>query len=78
MQLSASGAVEVQQDLLVLTLGASADGKDAGNVQSQLRQVVDAATARMARSPAGRAAPSWCWKGATLAASPPRLHAFRP
>ena len=43
MQVSASGAVEVQQDLLVLTLGASADGKDAGNVQSQLRQVVDAA-----------------------------------
>ena len=43
VQLSSSGAVEVQQDELVLTLGASADGKDAAAVQAQLRQVVDAA-----------------------------------
>lgn len=43
VQLSASGAVEVQQDELILTLGASADGRDASSVQAQLRQVVDAA-----------------------------------
>jgi predicted secreted protein len=43
VQLSASGAVEVQQDELILTLGASADGRDASSVQVQLRQVVDAA-----------------------------------
>lgn len=42
-QLSASGVVEVQQDQLILTLGANADGKDAATVQTQLRQVVDAA-----------------------------------
>ncbi len=42
-QLSAAGAVEVQQDQLILTLGASAEGKDAAAVQAQLRQVVDAA-----------------------------------
>ena len=50
-QLSARGAVEVQQDELILTLGASADGKDAANVQAQLRQVVDAAL-KVARSQA--------------------------
>ncbi len=43
VQLSAAGAVEVQQDQLVLTLGTQADGKDAAAVQAQLRQVVDAA-----------------------------------
>ena len=40
VQLSASGAVEVQQDELILTLGASADGRDASSVQAQLRQVL--------------------------------------
>lgn len=43
VQLSASGAVEVQQDLLVLTLGTTRDGKDAAAVQTQLRQALDAA-----------------------------------
>jgi len=43
VQLSAAGMVEVQQDQLVLTLGTQADGKDAAAVQTQLRQVVDAA-----------------------------------
>lgn len=43
VQLSASGAVEVQQDLLVLVLQASRDGKDAAAVQTQLRQALDSA-----------------------------------
>lgn len=43
LQLSASGSVEVQQDLLVLTLGTSRDGKEAGAVQAQLRQALDTA-----------------------------------
>ena len=44
VQLSATGSVEVQQDLLVLTLSTTRDGKDAASVQSQLRQALDAAT----------------------------------
>lgn len=44
VQLSASGSVDVQQDLLVLTLGTTREGKDAASVQSQLRQALDAAT----------------------------------
>ena len=43
VQLSASGSVDVQQDLLVLTLSTARDGKDAAMVQSQLRQALDAA-----------------------------------
>lgn len=43
VQLSAVGAVEVQQDQLVLTLGTTRDGKDAATVQAQLRQALDAA-----------------------------------
>ena len=43
VQLSAAGAVEVQQDLLVLTLSTARDGKDATAVQTQLRQALDAA-----------------------------------
>lgn len=43
VQLSAAGAVEVQQDLLVLTLSTTRDGKDAAAVQAQLRQALDAA-----------------------------------
>ena len=43
LQLSASGEVEVQQDLLVIRLAASKDGADAASVQSQLKQVLDAA-----------------------------------
>ena len=43
VQLQANGTVDVQQDLLVLTLGTVQDGKDAATVQSQLRQAVDAA-----------------------------------
>lgn len=50
VQLSASGVVEVQQDLLVLTLGTSRDGKEAGAVQSQLRQALETALQEARRS----------------------------
>ncbi|WCM91760.1 SIMPL domain-containing protein [Acidovorax sp. NCPPB 2350] len=50
LQLSASGAVEVQQDLLVLTLAATREGADASAIQAQLKQVLDAALAEARRS----------------------------
>ena len=52
-QLSASGSVEVQQDLLSISLTTSRDGPDAAAVQTQLRQALDAALtqARQAASP---------------------------
>lgn len=50
VQLSATGTVEVQQDLLVLNLSTSKDGPDAAGVQSQLRQALDAALAEAKRS----------------------------
>ncbi len=43
VQLSASGAVEVQQDLLTVLLSTSRDGTDAGVVQIQLKLALDAA-----------------------------------
>lgn len=43
VQLSASGAVEVQQDLLTMVLTTSRDGSDAGLVQTQLKVALDAA-----------------------------------
>ncbi|GAA4429456.1 SIMPL domain-containing protein [Acidovorax lacteus] len=49
VQLSASGTVEVAQDLLVLTLAATRDGADAAAVQAQLKQVLDAALAEARR-----------------------------
>lgn len=42
-QLSASGSVEVQQDLLSISLVTSRDGLDAGTVQTQLKQALDTA-----------------------------------
>ncbi len=45
MQLSATGAVEVQQDLLVLNLATSKEAADAATVQTQLKQALDAALA---------------------------------
>lgn len=45
LQLSATGAVEVQQDLLVLTLSATKEAPDAALVQTQLKQALDAALA---------------------------------
>ena len=50
VQLSASGSVDVQQDLLVLTLSTARDGKDAAVVQSQLRQALDAAVLEARRN----------------------------
>lgn len=53
VQLSASGSVEVQQDLLMLTLSTTREGADAATVQAQLRQALEAALvqARAAASP---------------------------
>lgn len=45
VSLSASGAVEVTQDLLAITLNATRDGADAAVVQSQLKTLLDAALA---------------------------------
>lgn len=54
LQLQASGAVEVQQDLLVLTLGTVREGKDAATVQSQLRQALDAALTEVRKTAEAR------------------------
>ena len=43
LQLSASGQVEVEQDLLTLSLGATREGADAASAQASLRQVLDEA-----------------------------------
>lgn len=43
LQLSATGTVEVQQDLLVMNLNTVRDGTDATSVQNQLKLVLDAA-----------------------------------
>lgn len=43
VQLSANGTVEVQQDLLSITMSTTRDGTDAAAVQSQLKAIVDAA-----------------------------------
>jgi predicted secreted protein len=45
LQLSASGTVEVQQDLLSLTLSTTREGADAATVQAQLKTALDAALA---------------------------------
>lgn len=44
-QLSASGTVDVQQDLLMIAMNTSASGADANLVQTQLKQALDAALA---------------------------------
>ena len=44
-QLSASGSVEVQQDLLSIAMNTTASGTDANAVQTQLKQALDAALA---------------------------------
>ena len=44
-QLSASGSVEVQQDLLSIAMNTTASGADANTVQTQLKQALDAALA---------------------------------
>lgn len=45
-QLSANGSVEVQQDLLSISMNTTRDGTDAGTVQTQLKQALDAALAQ--------------------------------
>ncbi len=50
LQLSASGTVEVQQDLLSIRLSTTRDGADAAAVQSQLKAALDAALAEARRS----------------------------
>ena len=45
VQLSANGSVEVQQDLLSISMNTTRDGSDAGVVQSQLKSAIDAALA---------------------------------
>ncbi len=52
-QLSASGSVEVQQDLLSISMTTTRDGADAGAVQAQLRQALETALAlaRQAAAP---------------------------
>lgn len=45
VQLASSGSVDVQQDLLTLTLGTSKEGSDPAAVQSQLRLALEAALA---------------------------------
>jgi len=50
VQLTATGTVEVQQDLLVVTLSANKEGSDAAAVQTQLKQALDAALTEAKRS----------------------------
>jgi predicted secreted protein len=45
LQLQASGTVEVQQDLLTMTLTTARDGSDPATVQSQLKTALDGALA---------------------------------
>ena len=44
-QIAASGSVEVQQDLLAISLNTTVSGADANGVQSQLKQALDTALA---------------------------------
>ncbi|MGJ7541378.1 SIMPL domain-containing protein [Variovorax sp. LT1R16] len=50
LQLSASGTVEVQQDLLSMTLSTSRDAADAATVQNQLKAALDAALTEARKS----------------------------
>lgn len=50
VQLSATGTVEAQQDLLVVTLATSKEGTDASAVQAQLKQALDTALAEAKRN----------------------------
>ncbi|WP_293605508.1 SIMPL domain-containing protein [Polaromonas sp. UBA4122] len=45
-QLSASSSVEVQQDMLSISMNTTRDGQDAGTVQTQLKQALDTALAQ--------------------------------
>ena len=50
LQLSATGQVEVLQDLLTLSLTTTREGADAGAVQAELRKAVDAALAELKKT----------------------------
>ncbi|RZI76889.1 MAG: DUF541 domain-containing protein [Variovorax sp.] len=50
LQLQASGTVEVQQDMLSMTLSTTRDGTDAAAVQSQLKTALDAALTEARKS----------------------------
>ena len=50
VQLSASGSVEAQQDLLSISMTTTRDGPDAGTVQNQLKVALDAALAEAKKS----------------------------
>lgn len=50
LQLSASAAIEVQQDLLSVTLTTTKDAPDAATVQAQLKAALDAALAEARRN----------------------------
>jgi predicted secreted protein len=50
LQLSATGTVEAQQDLLSMTLATTRDGADAATVQTQLKTALDAALAEARRN----------------------------
>ena len=50
VQLSASGSVEVQQDLLSISMTTTRDAPDAGTVQNQLKVALDAALAEVKKS----------------------------
>lgn len=50
LQLNASGTVEVQQDLLSMTLGTTREAADAAVVQAQLKQALDAALTEAKKS----------------------------
>ena len=45
VNLQASGQVEVQQDLLTISMNSTKDGQDAGAVQTQLKAALDSALA---------------------------------
>ena len=50
VQLSASGSVEVQQDLLAISMTTTREGADAGAVQTQLKSALDAALSEAKKS----------------------------
>ena len=50
LQLQASGTVEVQQDLLQMSLSTARDGTDPSAVQAQLRSALDAALAEVRKT----------------------------
>lgn len=50
VQLTASGVVDVQQDLLVIRLSTSRDGPDAATVQAQLKTALDASLTEAKKS----------------------------